>query len=59
MKLAGHLIQYEGLPSETIVPQTPIGDERECFCGSGKRYKDCCKLVDHYFERDENINCEI
>jgi len=35
------------------------GRNDPCPCGSGKKYKKCCMLIDHDFYYDENMIRDI
>lgn len=41
-------------PVKTIERDTPrIGRNKKCFCGSGKKYKKCCLLLERAISRLE------
>ncbi len=49
-------------PVDTIRREMPkLGRNKECFCGSGKKYKKCCLLLERAIsalEREQNIESD-
>jgi hypothetical protein len=66
MKIAGYLCQTPGLATsagQSIVygdgrPKSPHV-KSPCFCGSGMRYGDCCKIVESLDEEDSTYVATI
>ncbi len=59
IKIAGYLIQIPSVSSTRIDQDKLIGKKSECFCGSGRQYKDCCQIIESYSENDVSFDSEL
>lgn len=51
-KISGYLVETQGVSRYDSYKQNGINNQPKnpCPCGSGKRFKDCCKIIEEYEE---------
>jgi uncharacterized membrane protein YcaP (DUF421 family) len=58
IKLAGYLFQTPGLSQKEPPLEKKIHPNEPCLCGSGKKYKNCCQILQDSDENDR-LDSEI